>query len=218
MTPESFIRRIVHDVQAPLRGMKEVPDWIEQDLRAHLDPIPTPVLDLLQLMKSQASQLDTIVTGLREIATLQRSDETARVRLQGNAVFEDLPGNLAQKIEAQTAPLEQDHLSLVIKHLVDNAYQHAHAAERAAVLLIAEVDSSFYVAVRDYGPGIGEEFRARVFDPLFTLKSRDELEKSGMGLAIVSKIAELYGGKCIVRPNENSEGMTFGLTIPLQSP
>ena len=48
--------------------------------------------------------------------------------------------------------------------------------------------------VCDDGPGIPEEFRAKVLGAMTTLRPRDEVEGSGMGLANIRKIAEHYSG------------------------
>ena len=50
-----------------------------------------------------------------------------------------------------------------------------------------------------YGPGIHPRFHERVFKPMTTLRSRDEVEGSGLGLALVRKIAGNYGGHaCLI--------------------
>ena len=44
-------------------------------------------------------------------------------------------------------------------------------------------------AVHDYGPGIPAEFQEEVFQMFHTLKPRDQVEGSGMGLAMVRRIS-----------------------------
>ena len=60
------------------------------------------------------------------------------------------------------------------------------------------VDSSS-VRVRDYGVGIAEGMRERLFEHFFTTKE----DGLGMGLAIVRSIVQAHGGKIDV---ENAEG------------
>jgi signal transduction histidine kinase len=54
--------------------------------------------------------------------------------------------------------------------------------------------------VIDDGPGIPEEYRESIFEMFKTLKPRDEVEGSGMGLALVRKIVGRMGGRCGVDP------------------
>ncbi len=67
------------------------------------------------------------------------------------------------------------------------------------------------VVVRDNGPGIPDQVRARMFDPYFTTKGQDQ--GSGIGLAIVDGIVRDHGGFLQVRSQEG-EGATFTIFLP----
>ena len=54
---------------------------------------------------------------------------------------------------------------------------------------------------------------SKIFDLFQTLKPRDEVEGSGMGLAIIKKQVQLFGGTIEVKPNKN-EGVKFIFTFP----
>lgn len=214
MTPEMFIRKVCHDLRAPLRGMKEIPVWLEEDLQSHLKPIPEPVLELLQMMKTQAAQLDVIVIGLSELAKLVRSEDTPKAMVQSLVQTANWPKELQCHLDVEVLPLEQQHLNLAIGHLVDNAFNHARAAEFGAVLSITQGADSFHITVRDFGPGIDNRYHSKIFEPLYSLKSRDDCEAGGMGLAVAAKIASLYGGNCAVFSNPDGIGLTFEMRVP----
>ena len=69
------------------------------------------------------------------------------------------------------------------------------------------------VFVRDNGIGIGPDDRERIFQPFERLKQH-EAPGTGIGLAIVKKITELYQGKVWVE-SELDRGSTFYFTLPL---
>ena len=68
------------------------------------------------------------------------------------------------------------------------------------------------VAVRDYGSGISEAIRERLFEQFFTTKD----EGLGMGLAIVRSIAEAHGGT-ITAENAGGGGARFHFRLPITS-
>jgi signal transduction histidine kinase len=68
--------------------------------------------------------------------------------------------------------------------------------------------------VADNGPGIPEQFRSRVFGMFQTLKPRDEVEGSGMGLAIVKKLVERQGGSIWLTEGPGGTGLAVHFTWP----
>ncbi|HET8734421.1 MAG TPA: ATP-binding protein, partial [Anaeromyxobacteraceae bacterium] len=69
------------------------------------------------------------------------------------------------------------------------------------------------VEVRDRGPGLAPEVRARLFEPFVTTKRNG----TGIGLAIVRRIAEAHGGRVEAAPREGG-GTVFRLVLPAGGP
>ncbi|MEZ4615946.1 MAG: ATP-binding protein [Caldilineaceae bacterium] len=68
--------------------------------------------------------------------------------------------------------------------------------------------------VEDDGPGIDSAFHERIFQIFQTLQPRDEVEGSGMGLAVVKKAVESMGGIIRVESIWEGAGATFRFTWP----
>lgn len=68
------------------------------------------------------------------------------------------------------------------------------------------------IRIKDDGPGIDAETRARVFEPFYSTKQ----EGAGLGLALVKRIAELHGGTISV-DSQIGHGATFTLTLPAEA-
>jgi signal transduction histidine kinase len=73
-------------------------------------------------------------------------------------------------------------------------------------------DGTICTSVRDYGVGISEEKRARLFEQFFTTKA----EGLGMGLSIVRSIVESHGGK-VTAENADGGGARFHFTLPVNA-
>ena len=75
-------------------------------------------------------------------------------------------------------------------------------------------DNKVIVFVRDHGPGIVEEDRARIFEKFYRGKSERHLKGTGMGLAIVEEIIRAHGEDISVtsKPGEGSE---FWFSLPI---
>jgi signal transduction histidine kinase len=63
--------------------------------------------------------------------------------------------------------------------------------------------------VKDDGPGIAPEYHERIFEMFKTLRPRDEIEGSGMGLAIIKKLIELQNGKIWIDSQADKRGTNF---------
>jgi signal transduction histidine kinase len=69
--------------------------------------------------------------------------------------------------------------------------------------------------VTDNGPGIEEKYFEKIFQMFQTLAPRDQCESTGIGLPIVKKIVELFGGRIWVQ-SKPGEGTTFFFSLPKQ--
>jgi signal transduction histidine kinase len=83
--------------------------------------------------------------------------------------------------------------------------------QRKIFLCLRVVDRSAVLAVRDSGPGITPQARAKLFLPFYTTKESG----MGLGLSICQSIAESYGGN-IVESSGDTPGADFRLILPLQ--
>jgi len=89
-----------------------------------------------------------------------------------------------------------------------------HDKEMGKIHIGARQQGGFVtLSVSDDGPGIEEKFQDRVFSPMTTLRPRDEVEGSGMGLANVQKIARHYGGKARIVPSKFEGGTCIEVSI-----
>lgn len=87
------------------------------------------------------------------------------------------------------------------------------ARERRLALAARPGAGGAVVEVRDRGPGLAPEVRARLFEPFVTTKRNG----TGIGLAIARRIAEAHGGRIEASAREGG-GTVFRLTLPANGP
>ena len=77
-----------------------------------------------------------------------------------------------------------------------------------------EQTTQYYIfKIVDDGPGIEAKYHDKIFDLFQTLKPRDEVEGSGMGLAIIKKAVNFHGGKIEIS-SQVGQGSCFSIHWP----
>ena len=105
-------------------------------------------------------------------------------------------------------PVDKRKLVQVLDNLLDNAIDASPVGGRVEIAVTHD-DASAHVAVRDYGSGVPERIRARLFSPFCTTKP----DGIGLGLALARELAEAHGGQ--VRYEPTDPGALFVLDLPL---
>jgi signal transduction histidine kinase len=211
-----------HDLKAPLRGISQLADWIREDAGGLLPPATQEHLAKLQ---GRVRRMDMLLNDLlsysragRQRHTLEEIDSATLI----HNVVEMLalpPGFIITVPE--TLPVltgERIPLESVFRNLIGNAIKHHKNPSEGRVTISATVrDKLVEFAITDNGPGIDPRFHQRVFEMFQTLQPRDQVEGSGVGLAMVKKLVESRGGTITVQ-SAPGEGATFCFTWPVAEP
>jgi signal transduction histidine kinase len=119
-----------------------------------------------------------------------------------------------------TFETDKDLLQKVFFQLIENSILHHDLSEGNVTITVEDRPKEYEFIVRDDGPGISPEFYQRVFTAFQILERRNDIQQTGIGLAMVKKIVELNGGMTWLE-TEGSRGLTVHFTWPkelLQQP
>src|SRR5690606_26302280 len=105
-------------------------------------------------------------------------------------------------------PLQQ-----VFMNLIANAFKYNPKPTPLVQIGAEPIPDGWEFYVRDDGPGIAPRYHAQIWGLFQTLHSRDRIESTGMGLAIVRKIVEAHGGRAWI-DSEEGKGATVRFTWP----
>jgi PAS domain S-box-containing protein len=208
-----------HDLKAPLRAIANLSEWIEEDLG---NDLPEENQHQLSLLRNRVHRMEALINGLLEYSRVGRRErqiEVVDVRQMLSDTIDLLspPDTFTISLPDTMPHLKTNRSALnqVFANLINNAIKH-HDRDDGHIWVTAQTHNDWVeFAVTDDGPGIEPQYHQKIFTIFQTLKARDELESTGIGLAIVKKIIEAEGGQISVESTPG-EGTTFRFTWPYQ--
>jgi PAS domain S-box-containing protein len=217
---EDFAYVASHDLKAPLRVIDNASKWLEEDLAEHLTDETRAHMDML---RGRVKRMEKLLDDLLEYARIGRQmDERYAERVAGDVLMDNILGLLSPEgftvkvspnfsgIYVARMPLQQ-----ILMNLVGNAVKHHDKKEGSIEVTVEDCGAYYAFAVKDDGPGIPARFHDQVFQMFQTLRPRDQVEGSGMGLALVRKNIEVFGGALELESGAG-RGSIFRFTWPKQ--
>ncbi len=198
---EDFVYLLSHDVRNSVRALLELPQWIKDDLTADGYVIDGPIAGHFDLMETHTRRLDRMLIDLLSYSRVGRKQSIETIDLEAaiNLVIEQLAPpksfDITHDLNCQQLNIGERDIMTLFSALLSNAVKH-HDKIAGKIHVASRKDGGdCVIRVEDDGPGIPEKYLERVFEAMTTLKPRDDVEGSGMGLAIVRKIVEVYDGR-----------------------
>jgi signal transduction histidine kinase len=218
---EDFAYVASHDLKTPLIGINRAAECLEEDLR---DSLSEESRKILGLMRSRINRMDRLLDDLLTYSRAGRTD-TAVCETNVAAIYEgilevlDPPSHITVRVEGElpvivtaAAQLEQ-----VLRNLINNAIKHHDKPSGEVVLSARRVGDVVEFSVRDDGPGIAPQFHDKIFELFQTLRRPDEVEGSGMGLAVVKKLVEQQNSRITVHSQGDGKGSEFCFGWPVEA-
>jgi GAF domain-containing protein/two-component sensor histidine kinase len=206
-----------HDLKAPLRGISNLSQWLEEDLGAAVTP---DAKEQLHLLRGRVQRMEGLINGILDYSRAGRKHsklETVSVAQLLAEVVElcSPPADARIEIGAGMPELRTERVPLqqVFSNLIGNALKHANRCDPHVSVTVRDAGEVFEFAIADNGPGISPEFHERIWAIFQTLEPRDTLESTGIGLSVVKKIVESKAGAAWVESREG-HGATFRFTWP----
>lgn len=216
---EEFIYLVSHDVRACLRALIEVPRWIKEDLEDEGHPITDTFEQNFNLLETNTGRLDRMMEDLLIYSRIGRmqGSSTASIERALRAVNNklDYPETFSIKsnLEVDRLLMGSEDLERLLWAVLSNCIKHIDQ-ECGEIFLMSELVGNYArLQISDNGPGIERQYLEKVIEPMTTLKPRDEVEGSGMGLAITNKVAQFYGGELSL--SAGLDGCGLGVTVLL---
>ncbi|MHC4456833.1 MAG: ATP-binding protein [Planctomycetota bacterium] len=216
---KDFAYIVSHDLKAPLRAIRTITDWITSD---YADKLNKDGKEQIGLLSGRVDRMHSLIEGVLQYSRVGYvQKEMVQVNL--NDLVPDIidslapPENIKITVEDKLPTVECDETRIiqVFQNLLSNAVKYMDKPKGQIKIGCAEENSFWKFSIEDNGPGIDEKHFEKIFQIFQTLSPRDEFESTGIGLTVVKKIIELYGGKIRVE-SKVGKGTTFFFTLPKQ--
>lgn len=196
---ERFAYIVSHDLKAPLRGIATISEWIIEEYKQKLD---SKGKNYLELLDNRVKKLQALIDGILEYSRIGHiQGELERINL--NKLIEEIKEILMPpkyiKIRAQQdLPViyaEKTHIYQILQNLISNAIIYNDKEQGLIEIGVCEYSKEWKFFIKDNGIGIDEQYKDKIFELFQTLQSKEKYSSTGVGLSLVKKILELYGGK-----------------------
>ncbi len=214
---DQFAYIVSHDLKAPLRAISSLVTWIEEDsgdlmtadsknnlktIVGRIQRMENMIQGILAYSKAGKGKTEKVNTNVRELVN---------EIVESNSIDKHLKIiNMVANSEIITDKLK---LSQVLANLMSNAIKYNDKTTIEIEIGSFEYDNWIQFYVKDNGPGIEKQYQERIFMIFQTLAARDEIESTGIGLAIVKKLVEEQNGKIWVK-SKPGNGSRFEFTWP----
>ena len=197
--------------------MKTLALWILDDCG---DKFDTKATQQMNLLLDRVDRIYNLIDGvLRYSKVGQASGESTKLDLEQfiPEVIDMVvpPENIKVTIENKlpTIICEETHIMQVFQNLLSNAIKYMDKPQGYVRVGCVDDEAFWRFSISDNGPGIEEKHFERIFRMFQTLSVSEHVQGTGVGLTVVKKIVELYGGRIWVA-SEVGSGSTFFFTFP----
>lgn len=213
----SFAHVTAHDLKSPLRGIGSISDRL---IRKYNDKLDDEGKDQLRLLITRVKRLSDFIDGILRYSAIghvieEQQQIDVNILLAEIIAENAIPENIEISIQEGLPLVRYGRLRLkqVFQNLIGNAVKYMDKPRGQIKIGCAEENDFWKFSVADNGCGIKEQYFEKIFEIFQTLTSRDKTESTGIGLTIVKKIVELYGGRVWVT-STIGQGSTFFFTLP----
>ena len=205
---------IAHELRNPLGGIKNAVYFLNMKIKEpNLD-----IKETLNIIDREIDNSDRIIKGMLDYARtkLPNFEKIDLNNIIRNTISKiNVPGQIGVEYnldnDITTINADPNQLKQVFRNIVINAIQAM--PEGGKIKIVSEIlnQEQVMVSISDSGIGIPKEYHEKIFEPLYSTKTKG----IGLGLPICSLLVKGHGGKIEI-DSELGKGSTFKVILPLK--
>ncbi|MEY8850065.1 ATP-binding protein [Psychroserpens sp. XS_ASV72] len=211
-----YAHMVSHDLKSPLRSIDTLTSWFKDDYQEKLDEDGVKSLNLI---RENVEKMDTLINGILEYSTIGKNQmDIYDVNI--DQLIKDILSSLQipNHITVSTMDLpivrgDRYRLQQLFQNLITNAITYNDKSKGVIEIGVKDKMDFWEFYISDNGKGIAAEYYDKIFKTFETLEN--DTKSTGIGLAIVKKIVDLYGGD-IWLTSEIGKGTSFFFTLKKQ--
>jgi two-component system sensor histidine kinase KdpD len=215
----ALLAAVSHDLRTPLASIKASVSTLRQ---TDVEWAPADEAALLATIEDGADRLDALIGNLLDMSRLTTGslrpflratsiDEVAPMALRG------LGSSTSMRMMVPDGlPLVRTDpglLERVLANLFANALAHSPPGQ-GPVMRVHVSGGTVVLDVEDYGPGVADHLKSRIFEPFERLDERGTGNGVGLGLAVAKGFLDAMGGSVAVLDTRGG-GLTMRVTLPV---
>jgi two-component system, OmpR family, sensor kinase len=217
-TQKSFVADAGHELRTPITIIRGHLELLGDDAQERRETVT--------LVCDELDRMSRFVDDLLLLAQAEQADFVQPSDVDLDALTEELMAKASalaprdwqlESVGFGRLHADRQRLTQAVMQLAQNAVQHTAEGDRIAIGSSLR-DGHARLWVRDRGPGVAQADRDRIFDRFARGSGARRSAGAGLGLTIVSAIAEAHGGSVRLEPAGPDGGALFTVTIPADSP
>ena len=217
---QEFAYIVSHDLKTPLRGIRQLTQWLQTDYANELD---AEGKEQIELLGGQVKHMTALIDGILHYSRVllgSESEELVDLKVLLSQIIHTLmpPPHIAIQIDEALPIIQGDRIKItqVFQNLVGNAVKFLDKPTGIITVACEDIGDRWLFHVEDNGPGIEPRDYERIFKIFQSCAPRKDQDSTGIGLTVVKKMIELYGGRIWVE-SEIGQWSRFSFTLPKRS-
>ena len=212
---DSFSYSVSHDLRSPLRA---IDGWSLALMEDYGDRLDEHGIKYIERMRSESQRMGTLIDDLLNLSRVGRKElklQSVDLSVLSRRIFERvMEGSARQDVVFKATDSlillgDMSLLDIMLTNLISNAIKFSSKVEKPEIELgVNKVGGLDVYYIKDNGAGFNMSNASKLFAPFQRMHRQSDFSGTGIGLAIVQRIARAHGGE-VWAESEQDKGATF---------